>query len=251
MTAQIRQTGRAAVPVTTRPASDVRVAPSTAAPAAALRRWLLTGVGYMIPFVVTGGVLIAAAYLFGGTDVPAAVGGLAGAGGPAASPSSLAALADPTAVLDRSGYAGLLFLVGTAAMSLMVPALASAIAYAMAGPLALVAGAVGGLLATVTGAGYLGGLLAGLLTGGALLLLRRLPVPAACTGLFAVVLAPLVSTLLVGVAIVAVVGPPAAAVQRAMTEALSGLASTHAGLLGLVLGLMVAVEIGGPINKTA
>ena len=263
MTAQTHETGRAAIPVTTSvPVPDVRDASSATSPATvpALRRWLLTGVGYMIPFVVTGGVLIAAGYLFGGTDVPAAVSGAAGTSGSAGAGesagaggfgASLAALADPTAVLDRVGYAGLLFLVGTAAMSLMVPVLASAIAYAMAGPLALVAGAVGGLLATATGAGYLGGLLAGLLAGGVLLVLRRLPVPATFTGLFAVVLAPMLSTLVVGLAIVALIGPQAAAVQQAMTDALSGLAGTHAGLLGLVLGLMVAVDIGGPINKTA
>jgi PTS system fructose-specific IIC component len=219
--------------------------PAAAAAPSPLRRWLMTGVGYMIPFVVTGGVLIAMAYLLGGAGVPARVGGVGVPG------SSLAALADPVALLDRAGYAGLLYAVGTAAMFLVVPVLAGAIAYAMAGPLALVAGTVGGLLATVTGAGYLGGLLAGLLAGAVVLVSRRLPVPESVAGLYAVVLAPLLSTLAVGLAVLAVIGPPAAAVQHAMTLALTGLSSTHAGLLGVVLGLMVAIDIGGPINKTA
>jgi PTS system fructose-specific IIC component len=198
----------------------------------------------MIPFVVTGGALLASAYLVGGAEVAARV-----SVDPTGAP--LAALADPVALLDRAGYAGLLYAVGTASMFLAVPVLAAAVASAMAGPLALVAGAVGGLLSTASGAGYLGSLLAGLLAGAVVLLLRRVPVPETLTGLFAVVLAPLVSTLLVAVAVLAVIGPPAATVEQTMTDALTGLSSSHPILLGLALGVMMAVDIGGPVNKTA
>jgi PTS system fructose-specific IIC component len=243
MTAQIQNSTLLAPDPSSAPTSSAANA-SVAAPAA-LRRWLMTGVGYMIPFVVTGGALIAAAYLVGGADVAARVGGTEPTGAP------LAALVDPAALLDRAGYAGLLYAVGTATMFLAVPVLAAALASAMAGPLALVAGAVGGLLTTVSGAGYLGSLLAGLLAGAVVLLLRRVPVPPMLVGLFAVVLAPLLSTLVVTVGVLAVIAPPAAALERAMTNALTGLSSSHAVLLGLALGLMVAVDIGGPINKTA
>jgi fructose PTS system EIIBC or EIIC component len=231
-----------AVPAPRTPADQAQARPTAAS---ALRRWLMTGVGYMIPFVVTGGILIALAYVLGGADVAREV----GAGSSPSAPP--AALADPTSLLERAGYAGLIYAVGAASMFLVVPVLAGAIGFAMAGPLALVAGVVGGLLSTVTGAGYLGGLLAGLLAGAAVLLLRRVPVPASLAGMFAVVVAPLLSTLLVALAVLAVVGPPAAAAQRTMTDVLTGLSATHASLLGVLLGLMVAVDIGGPVNKTA
>ena len=228
--------------------------------ASLVRRWLVTGVGYMVPFVVTGGILLAAAFLLGGADVAAHVtgtssgtGSLAGslAGHGSSYAAALPALADPAGLLHRAGVAGVLYALGSAAMVLLVPALAGAVAAAVAGPLALVAGVVGGLLCAATGAGYLGGLLTGLVAGAVVLLLRRIPLPTALAGMSTVVLVPVLSTLAVGLAVLGVIGPPTAAVQQQVTGALTGLSSTHATVLGLVLGLLVAVDIGGPVNKTA
>ena len=242
-TAPVLDTGALSAPPTP-PLAPALTPASWAVAASLLRTWLMTGVGYMIPFVVTGGLLISAGYLLGGPEVTTDVGGRA-------FQDAMAALADPGALMDRAGYAGLLYALGAATMFLLVPVLAGAIGFAMAGPLALVAGVVGGLLATATGAGYLGGLLAGLLAGGVVLALRRLPVPASVAGLFSVVVVPVLSTLAVGVAALGVIGPPAATFQERTTDALTSLSAAHPGLLGLVLGLMVAVDIGGPINKTA
>lgn len=228
----------------TSPTSMAHTARAGPPPHTMLRQWLMTGVSYMIPFVVTGGLLVATAYLLGGAGVAAEVNGASSAG-------SFTTVTDPAAVLDRAGYAGLLYVAGSATLFMLVPMLSGFIAYAMAGPLALVAGVVGGLLSTTTGAGYLGGLVSGLLAGTVVLLLRRLPSIAPLTAMYTVVLVPAVSTLLVGLAVLSVVGPPVAAVQIELTGALSRLSATHSVLLGLLLGVMVAIDMGGPVNKVA
>lgn len=239
-------TGR---PIRTRPnrTSPPQPSPPRAEPATptALRQWLMTGVTYMIPFVVTGGVLIAAAYLLGGAEIASKVTGgtLHGVAYPP--------LRSPAGLVEQAGYAGLLYQVGATALSMLVPMLAAFIAYAMAGPLALVAGVVAGLLAAAGGAGYLRGLLGGLLAGAVVRLLSRTGAPRALAGLLTVVGVPLLSTLVVGVAVLVVIGPPVAAVQRQLTGALTTLSSSNAVLLGLVLGLMVAFDLGGPVNKVA
>lgn len=206
-----------------------------------VRQALLTGVGYMVPVVVTGGSLVALAHLLGGSGV---------AGLPVVAPAPPPA-GTPLPGLDDLGWPGLLHVVGSTALSMLVPVLAGFVAFALAGPVALVAGLVGGLLAAAVGAGYLGGLLAGLLAGAVTLLLARVPVPAAAAGLSSVVVVPVVSTLLVGVAVLEVVGPPVAAAQAGVTAALAGLTGSSAALLGLALGAMVAVDLGGPVNKLA
>lgn len=199
----------------------------------------MTGVSYMIPFVVTGGLLLALAHVAGAAPAPGA--GNAG---------SFSALTGATEALSQADYRTVLFWAGTAAMSMLVPVLSGFIAYAMAGPVALVAGVVGGLASAALGAGYLGGLVAGLLGGGICLLLGRVRPPEVLAGLVSVVLVPLISTLVVGAVVLLLIGAPIAAAQEVLTDRLQ-LAEGHAAVLGLVLGLMVAVDIGGPVNKAA
>jgi PTS system fructose-specific IIC component len=217
-----------------------------------LRQWLMTGVSYMIPFVAAGGILIALGFLFGGDEVVTKLYGgtfhgvdykaVAGA-----VPSGI----DPQAVIHQAGYAGLLFALGKFAFFMLVPVLSGFIAYAMADRQGLVPGVVGGLLASAIGAGFLGGLASGLLAGAVVLAIGRLRVPRAMAGIMPVVIVPLVSTIVVGFAVLLVLNKPITSATTHLTSALQNLSGHNAVLLGLVLGLMMAFDMGGPVNKVA
>jgi fructose PTS system EIIBC or EIIC component len=210
-----------------------------------LRQWLMTGVSYMIPFVAAGGILIALGFLFGGGAVKPKVYGGTFEG------VTYQAITDYTQVVQKAGWAGLLFLIGATAFSMLVPILAGFIAYAMADRPGLVPGIVAGLLANLVNAGFLGGLVGGLLAGAIALYLVRLKVPRAFAGIMPVVVIPLVATLLVGFLMVVVIGKPIAAAQTGLTNWLNGLSGSNAVLLGLLLGLMMGFDLGGPVNKVA
>jgi fructose PTS system EIIBC or EIIC component len=210
-----------------------------------LRGWLMTGVSYMIPFVAAGGILIALGFLLGGGEVATKVSGGTFEG------VEYQAITDITQVVQKAGWAGLLFLIGSTAFSMLVPILAGFIAYAMADRPGLVPGIVAGLLANLIGAGFLGGLVGGLLAGAIAMYLVRLKVPRALAGIMPVVVIPLVATLLIGFLMIVVIGKPIAAVQTGLTDWLNGLSGTNAVFLGLLLGLMMAFDMGGPVNKVA
>jgi fructose PTS system EIIBC or EIIC component len=200
-----------------------------------LRQWLMTGVSYVIPFVAAGGLLIALSFAIGGyliTDAPK----IADAG------------FDPG---SSQSWARLLFEIGGVAFSFLVPILAGFIAFAMADRPALVPGIVGGYIASQVSAGFLGGLVAGLLAGAVVLGIRKVKVPAAVRGIMPVVVIPLLSTLVVGVLMFVVLGPPLAALTAGLTNWLNGLSGANRILLGIILGLMMAFDMGGPVNKTA
>jgi fructose PTS system EIIBC or EIIC component len=150
-----------------------------------------------------------------------------------------------------AGYAGLMFKIGAVAFSMLVPILAGFIAYAMGDRPALVAGIVAGLLANEIGAGFLGGLIGGLLAGLVVMWIKQVKVPRGVAGIMPVVVIPLVSTLIVGALMLVVVGQPIAAAQRGLTSWLNGLGGSNAILLGILLGLMMAFDMGGPVNKVA
>jgi PTS system fructose-specific IIC component len=199
-----------------------------------LRQWLMTGVSYVIPFVAAGGLLIALSFALGGyliTEAPPVKDGF-----------------DPGSM---QSWARLLFEIGGVAFSFLVPILSGFIAFAMADRPALVPGIVGGYIAGEVGAGFLGGLVGGLLAGAVVLGIRKIKVPRSVAGIMPVVVIPLVSTLIVGVLMVIVLGPPLAALTTGLTNWLNGLSGANKILLGIILGLMMAFDMGGPINKTA
>ena len=199
-----------------------------------LRQWLMTGVSYVIPFVAAGGLLIALSFALGGyliTEAPEISEGF-----------------DPG---SSQSWARLLFEIGGAAFGFLVPILAGFIAFAMADRPALVPGIVGGFIAGEVGAGFLGGLVAGLLSGAVVLGIRKVKVPPAIRGIMPVVVIPLLSTLIIGVLMFVVLGPPLAALTTGLTNWLNGLSGANKVLLGVILGLMMAFDMGGPINKTA
>jgi len=216
-----------------------------------LRRWLLTGVSYMIPFVAAGGLLLALGFLFGGYDIVS----------PA--PDDPDGTALNTLVLATSSLTDLpdgglvqyigavLSSLGQLAFGLLVPALAGYIAYAMADRPGIAPGFVAGLVAGATGAGFIGGLVGGLLAGAVALAISRVRVPQWGRGLMPVVIIPLFATLVTGFLMFALLARPLAAVTTGLASFLNGLSGGSAVLLGVILGLMMAFDMGGPLNKTA
>ncbi|MFI2185337.1 fructose-specific PTS transporter subunit EIIC [Streptomyces sioyaensis] len=199
-----------------------------------LRTWLMTGVSYMVPFVAAGGLLIALAFAIGGYTINKA-------------PS----VADHFLWTESTSWAALLFQIGTVAFGFLVPVLAGFIAYGMADRPGLVPGFVGGAIALTVNAGFLGGLIAGLLAGAVVTAIQRVRIPAPLRGIMPVVVIPLLSSVVVGFLMFLVVGKPIAALQKGLTDWLSGLTGANAVILGALLGLMMCFDLGGPLNKVA
>ncbi|MEW6335935.1 MAG: PTS fructose transporter subunit IIC [Acidobacteriota bacterium] len=191
-----------------------------------VRTYLLSGVSYAIPFVASGGILIAAAIAF----VPMTP------AGPDFSASPLWKL---------------VFDIGGAAFSFLVPVLAGYIAFGIADRPGLAAGFVGGAIANQIGAGFLGGIAAGLLAGAVVHLLKRIRVPAALRPVMPILVIPVVSSLAVGAAMFTLLGPPIKDAMSAMTLWLQSMSTGNAVLLAVVLGAMIAFDMGGPVNKVA
>jgi len=186
---------------------------------------LMTGVSYMLPLVVAGGLLIALAFAVGGLNAGAREGTLAWA-------------------LMKIG--------GGTAFQLYIPVLAAFIAYSIADRPGLTSGLIGGMLAMTLGAGFLGGIAAGFLAGYVTKFMNdHIRLPQNLEGLKPVLILPLLSTLVVGLIMMFVVGPPVTAVLNALTGWLNGMQASSAVLLGALLGAMMAFDVGGPVNKAA
>ncbi|GKQ39971.1 fructose-specific PTS transporter subunit EIIC [Streptomyces sp. A012304] len=199
-----------------------------------LRKWLMSGVSYMVPFVAAGGLLIALGFAIGGYQINKA-------------PSVM----EHFVWTQADSWGALFFQIGAAAFGFLVPVLAGYIAYGMADRPGLVPGFVGGAISLTIGAGFLGGLVAGLIAGGVVMAIQRVDIPAALRGIMPVVVIPLVSSAIVGFLMFVVIGKPIAEAQKALTDGLNGLTGTNAVLLGALLGLMMCFDLGGPVNKVA
>lgn len=187
---------------------------------------LMTGVSFMIPFVVAGGLLIALAFALGGIN--------------AGSEENAGTLAHAFSTIGGLGF------------SLMVPALAGYIAFSIADRPGLAPGMIGGLLATQLGAGFLGGIIAGFLAGYIVLWLNQnIRLSRNLDGLKPVLILPLLSTLIVGLIMVYVIGEPVSILLKGLESWLKGMEGVNAFVLGAVIGGMMAVDLGGPVNKAA
>jgi len=220
-----------------------------------IRRILMTGVSYMIPFVAAGGLLIALSFLLGGYQIT----------GPAtdiATGSSLFDLPDlqevglEHALFDSPFFAYLgavMFVLGSTAFTFLVPALAGYIAYAIADRPGIAPGFVmGAIAAGPLQSGFLGGIIGGVLGGVVALWIASWKVPGWGRGLMPVVVIPLLATLISGAVMIIVLGKPLTALMDALTSGLQSMSSGGAGVaLGALLGLMMAFDMGGPLNKTA
>ncbi|MFT7765338.1 fructose-specific PTS transporter subunit EIIC [Clavibacter tessellarius] len=209
---------------------------------ARLKRWLLTGVSYMIPFVAGGGLLIALGFLLGGYRITETASDVV-------LQNSLANLPDG-GLLQYLGAVA--FVIGNASMAFLVPALAGYIAYAIADRPGIAPGFVAGSVSVIMGAGFLGGLVGGLLAGGIAYAIGRIDVPRWLRGLMPVVIIPLLASIVASGLMVMVLGGPIAALTRGLNAFLTGLSGTSGALiLGVILGVMMCVDLGGPINKVA
>jgi PTS system fructose-specific IIC component len=190
-------------------------------------RHLMTGVSFMLPFVTTGGLLIAIAFALGG----------------------IYAYEDA----NQGTLAYALFQIGAkGAFALMVPALAGYIAYSVADRPGIAPGMIGGMIATQIGAGFLGGIVAGFIAGyGTAWLNRNIRLHKNLEGLKPVLILPILGSLLTGLLMLFVVGEPVAQLLATLSDWLRNMQGGSAILLGLIIGLMMAFDMGGPVNKAA
>ncbi|MGC6386374.1 PTS fructose transporter subunit IIBC [Ewingella sp. S1.OA.A_B6] len=187
-------------------------------------RHLLTGVSYMLPMVVAGGLCIALSFVFG------------------------------IKAFEVKGTlaAALMQIGGASAFALMVPILAGFIAFSIADRPGLTPGLIGGMLAVSTGAGFLGGIIAGFLAGYvAKAISGKLKLPRSMEALKPILIIPLVASLITGLVMIYVVGGPVAKIMAGLTAWLQSMGTANAVLLGAILGAMMCTDMGGPVNKAA
>lgn len=196
---------------------------------------LMNGVSYMIPFVVVGGLLIAISLSLGGHTDPS--GGL---------------------VIPKDSFWMDVNNIGVIGFTLMVPILSGYIAYAIGDRPALVPGMIGGWIANTgdlydskAGAGFIGAIVTGFLAGYLVLWIKKVKVPKFVQPIMPIIVIPIVATTTLGLFFIYVIGKPISWVFEHLTDWLSGMTGTSAILLGAILGLMIAFDMGGPVNKTA
>ncbi|PNG97846.1 PTS system mannose-specific EIIBCA component [Streptomyces malaysiensis] len=195
---------------------------------------LMNGVSYMIPFVVVGGLLIAVSLALGGDTTSKGI------------------------VIPDDSFWKTVNDIGSIGFELMIPALSGYIAYAIADRPALVPGMVGGWIAahgdlydSEAGAGFIGAIVTGFLAGYLVLWIKRIRVPKFVQPIMPIIVIPIVATSALGLFFIYVLGEPISWVFENLTDWLGGLTGTSAALLGIILGLMIAFDMGGPVNKTA
>ncbi|BCW17798.1 phosphotransferase system, fructose-specific IIC component [Arthrobacter sp. NtRootA9] len=206
-----------------------------------LKRALLTGVSYMIPFVAGGGLLIALGFLLGGYDITGV--------------ADKVVLENSFANLPEGGLAiylgAVFFKIGALSMGFLVPALAGYIAYAIADRPGIAPGFVAGAVSGFMGAGFLGGIVGGLLAGYIAHLIGTWQVARWLRGLMPVVIIPLLASIVASGLMFLVLGGPIAGLTTALNGWLSGMTGASAIVLGIILGLMMCFDLGGPVNKVA
>ncbi|WP_260261888.1 PTS fructose transporter subunit IIBC [Vibrio intestinalis] len=185
---------------------------------------LMTGVSHMLPVVVAGGLIIALSFVFG------------------------------IKAFEQEGTlaAALMTIGGGSAFALMIPVLAGFIAFSIADRPGLAPGLIGGMLASSTGAGFLGGIAAGFIAGySAKFIADKVQLPQSMEALKPILIIPFIASLFTGLVMIYIVGGPVAGIMASMTEFLNNMGSANAVLLGVVLGAMMCFDLGGPINKAA
>ncbi|WP_425543588.1 fructose-specific PTS transporter subunit EIIC [Streptomyces luteireticuli] len=201
---------------------------------AVVYRALMTGVSHMIPFVVVGGLLIAVSLALGGSPGPSGL------------------------VLPEESVWKHLHDIGAIGFALMLPVLSGYLAYAVADRSALVPGMVGGWIAdhgalydSRSGAGFIGAIVTGFLAGWLVLGIRRIRVPGFVRPIMPIIVIPVAATSALGLFFVYVLGRPVSWIFEHLTDWLGGLAGASVAVLGVLVGLMITFDMGGPVNKTA
>ncbi|MDK8525254.1 fructose-specific PTS transporter subunit EIIC [Corynebacterium sp. MSK150] len=220
-----------------------------------IQQAIMTGVSYMVPFVAAGGLLLALGFLFGGADMANGWQTLSTEFSLGNLPSHDVTVDGELMHFERSGFllylGAVLFAVGQAAMGFIVAALSGYIAYALAGRPGIAPGFAGGAIAVTLGAGFIGGLVTGLLAGFIAMWIGNWKVPRWLGSLMPVVIIPLLTSLVVGLAMYLALGVPLANLMEGLQNWLSSMSGSSAVLLGIILGLMMCFDLGGPVNKAA
>lgn len=197
-------------------------------------RSLMNGVSHMIPFVVTGGLLIAISLSLGGEATPGGI------------------------VVPEESIWNIVLTIGATAMGLIVPVLSAFIAYSIADRPGYVPGFVGGMIASngalygsEANAGFLGGIVAGFMAGIIANWIKGWKVPKALQSIMPIIIIPIISSLLVGFSFIYIVGKPVTALFVAFSNLLLSLQGGSQVFLAMILGAMIAVDMGGPFNKVA
>lgn len=206
---------------------------------------VMTGISYMIPFVAAGGILVALGFVFEAITVPN-LGDV-----------NTKAILDSATLFNLGNVHWTLYLgavlqtIGGFGLSLMVPALAAYIAYGLAQRPGIAPGFIAGSVALAVNAGFLGGIVGGILAGLIAYALGTLKLPRWLGSMMPVVITPLVTSLVAGLAMYLLLGAPLAWVMTTLQDWLTSMSGGSALLLGLILGAMMASDLGGPINKAA
>ena len=206
---------------------------------------VMTGISYMIPFVAAGGILVALGFVFEAITVPN-LGNV-----------NTKAILDSATLFNLGDVHWTLYLgavlqtIGGFGLSLMVPALAAYIAYGLAQRPGIAPGFIAGSVALAVNAGFLGGIVGGILAGLIAYALGTLKLPRWLGSMMPVVITPLVTSLVAGLAMYLLLGAPLAWVMTTLQDWLTSMSGGSALLLGLILGAMMASDLGGPINKAA
>lgn len=189
---------------------------------------LMNGVSNMLPFVIGGGILIALAFLFDNFEI------------------------DPSNFGSNTPFAAFLKRTGDAAFSFMLPVLAGFIAMSIGDKPALVVGFIGGYLSSIGGSGFLGALLSGFIAGYLILGLKKILIlPKSLEGIKTILLYPILGILLIAIIITFVINPPVSWFNTWLSDLLNSMGNNSKILLGAILGLMMSIDFGGPINKAA
>ena len=220
-----------------------------------LQQAVMTGVSYMVPFVAAGGLLLALGFLFGGADMANGWQALVTDYSPANLPGHDVMVDGELISFSRSGWmlylGAVLFATGQMAMGFVVPALSGYIGYGLAGRPGIAPGFVGGAISVMVGAGFIGGLVTGLLAGVIAYWIQTWKVPRWLGSLMPVVIIPLLTSLIIGVLMYLLLGRPLGAIMEGLTSWLESMSGSSAVLLGIIIGLMMCFDLGGPVNKAA
>lgn len=220
-----------------------------------IQQAIMTGVSYMVPFVAAGGLLLALGFLFGGYDMANGWGAISTQYSLTNLPGHDVDVDGTMMTFDRSGFllyiGAVLFATGQAAMGFIVAALSGYIAFALAGRPGIAPGFVGGAIAVTLGAGFIGGLVTGLIAGLVAMWIGNWKVPRWLGSLMPVVIIPLLASLVTGLLMYLVLGAPLEAIMNGLQNWLSSMSGSSAVLLGIILGLMMCFDLGGPVNKAA
>ena len=192
-----------------------------------VKKALMSGISYIIPLVVAGGMILSLALVFGQE------GSILGY-----------ARTDGTIAFKMRMFGGSI-------LGLMVPMLAAYIAFGLEGKVALVPGLAGGLAANSIGSGFLGGMVAGLIAGYIVRYIKKIKINESFAGTMNIFIIPLFASFIIGVLMIFIIGKPIAALNTGLVNGLDSIGNSNPILLGLIIGAMACFDMGGPLNKAA